>query len=141
MGIATEIFLNIFVLSGVFLIVALGLNIMLALGRVVNLSHGSFYALGAYFGYTLVYSGVNFFLAIIIAPLLVGILGLILEMAVIAPLRKRPFLYTLILTYGLMFFLNGLIRYVWGRAPYLFQKLPAFLTGSLSFAGINYPAY
>lgn len=49
-----QIILNGLVLGGVFLIVAIGLNIIYGLNRVMNLAHGSLYALGAYFGYTLV---------------------------------------------------------------------------------------
>jgi branched-subunit amino acid ABC-type transport system permease component len=135
-----EIGLNSLVLSAIFLSMALGLNIIFGLGRVVNLAHGSFYALGAYFGFTLVCSGLNFFIALIIAPLFVGVVGLIIERITISPLRKRDIHYTLILTYGLWFFLDGLVRYSWGNATY-FIELPAFMNQTLSFAGIQYPVF
>jgi branched-subunit amino acid ABC-type transport system permease component len=140
LGTIIEIALNSLVLSGVFLIVALGLNIIFGLSRVVNLAHGSFYALGAYFGFTLIRSGLNFFIALIIAPILVGAVGLVIERTSISPIRKRDIHYTLILTYGLWFFLDGLIRYSWGKATY-FTELPAFMNQTLFFAGIQYPFY
>jgi branched-subunit amino acid ABC-type transport system permease component len=139
-SISIELALNSLVLSGVFLIVALGLNIIYGLSRVVNLSHASLYTLGAYFGDTLVHLGVNFYLVLIFAPLLVGMVGLIIEQTTISPMRKRPLYYSVILTYGLMFFLDGLIKYFWGTGIY-FIKLPAFLEQSLSFFGIHYPVF
>jgi len=137
---AVDIALNSLVLSGVFLIVAIGLNIIYGLSRVMNMAHGSLYALGAYAGYTLVSVGLNFFVALLIAPIIIAILGIIIERTVIAPMRKRSIVYTLILTYGLMFFLDGLIKYFWGNEP-RFIELPAFLKGTLPIAGTHYPVF
>ncbi len=137
---AVDITLNSLVLSGVFLIVAIGLNIIYGLSRVMNLAHGSLYALGAYAGYTLVSVGLNFFVALLIAPIIIAILGLILERTVIAPMRKRSIVYTLILTYGLMFFLDGLIKYFWGNEP-RFIQLPAFMKQTLPILGTHYPVF
>ncbi|OQY46658.1 MAG: hypothetical protein B6240_06955 [Desulfobacteraceae bacterium 4572_87] len=137
---AVDITLNSLVLSGVFLIVAIGLNIIYGLSRVMNLAHGSLYALGAYAGYTLVSVGLNFFAALLIAPIIIAILGLILERTVIAPMRKRSIVYTLILTYGLMFFLDGLIKYFWGNEP-RFIQLPAFMKQTLPILGTHYPVF
>lgn len=140
LGTSLEIALNSLVLGGVFLIVAIGLNIVYGLSRIMNLAHGSLYALGAYFGFTLVSSGLNFFLALIIAPLIVGAVGLVVERSIIAPMRKRSMVYTLILTYGLMFSLDGLVKYFWGNET-RFIELPGFLQETVSFAGIHYPAF
>ena len=137
---AVDIALNSLVLSGVFLIVAIGLNIIYGLSRVMNMAHGSLYALGAYAGYTLVSVGLNFFVALLIAPIIIAILGIIIERTVIAPMRKRSIVYTLILTYGLMFFLDGLIKYFWGNEP-RFIELPAFMKGTLPIAGTHYPVF
>jgi len=137
---AVDITLNSLVLSGVFLIVAIGLNIIYGLSRVMNLAHGSLYALGAYAGYTLVSVGLNFFVALLIAPIIIAILGLILERTVIAPMRKRSIVYTLILTYGLMFFLDGLIKYFWGNEP-RFIELPAFMRQTVPILGTHYPVF
>ena len=160
LSIALVIFLNGLVLGGVFLIVAIGLNIIYGLNRVMNLAHGSLYALGAYFGWTLVtgkikilypflestssfpwlalefgqldfvLGGMNFFIALIFAPILVGLVGFIIERVLIEPMRKRPMVYTLILTYGLMFFIDGIIKANWGDTPYYIPK-PEFLVNPL----------
>ena len=137
---SVDIALNSLVLGGVFLIVAVGLNIIYGLSRVMNLAHGSLYALGAYAGYTLVATGMNYFVALLIAPVLVGAVGLVLERTVIAPMRKRSMVYTLILTYGLMFLLDGLIKQIWGNEP-RFIDLPAFMRETLPILGTHYPVF
>ena len=140
LGIIVDITLNSLVLSGVFLIVAIGLNIIYGLSRIMNMGHGALYAVGAYAGYSLVATGLNYFAALIIAPIIVGVIGLLIERSVIAPMRKRSMVYTLILTYGLMFFLDGMIKYVWGNKP-CFIDLPAFMQGTLSILGTDYPVF
>jgi len=140
LGIIVDLTLNSLVLGGVFLIVAIGLNIIYGLSRIMNMGHGALYAVGAYAGFTLVASGVNFFAALLIAPLIVGGIGLIIERTIIAPMRKRSMVYTLILTYGLMFFLDGSIKYIWGNEP-RFIKLPEFMQGTLPILGTDYPVF
>ena len=137
---AVDIILNSLVLGGVFLIVAIGLNIIYGLSRVMNLAHGSLYAVGAYAGYSIVAIGFNYFAAILIAPILVAAVGLVLERTIIAPMRKRSMIYTLILTYGLMFFLDGLIKYTWGNEP-RFIELPAVIQATVPILGTQYPVF
>ena len=137
---AVDIILNSLVLGGVFLIVAIGLNIIYGLSRVMNLAHGSLYAVGAYAGYSIVAMGFNYFAAILIAPIIVAAVGLVLERTIIAPMRKRSMIYTLILTYGLMFFLDGLIKYTWGNEP-RFIELPAVIQATVPILGTQYPVF
>jgi len=140
LAITVDIILNSLVLGGVLLIVAIGLNIIYGLSRVMNLAHGSLYALGAYAGFTLVACGLNFFVALLIAPVIIAIVGLLIERIIIAPVRKRSIVYTLILTYGLMFLLDGLIKYFWGNEP-RFIGLPDFMRQTLPIAGTHYPVF
>ncbi|MCG8552294.1 MAG: branched-chain amino acid ABC transporter permease [Desulfobacterales bacterium] len=140
LSIIVDLTLNSLVLGGVFLIVAIGLNIIYGLSRIMNMAHGALYAVGAYAGFTLVASGLNFFAALLIAPIIVGGIGLIIERTIIAPMRKRSMVYTLILTYGLMFFLDGSIKYIWGNEP-RFIKLPEFMQGTLPILGTDYPVF
>jgi len=137
---SVDIALNSLVLGGFFLIIAIGLNIIYGLSRIMNLAHGSLYALGAYFGFALVSHKVNYLLALLIAPIIVGFVGLIIERVVIAPVRSRSIVYTLILTYGLMFFFDGTIKYLWGREA-RFIELPNFLQQTVTIAGLHYPAF
>jgi len=137
---AVDIILNSLVLGGVFLIVAIGLNIIYGLSRVMNLAHGSLYAVGAYAGYSIVAIGFNYFAAILLAPVLVAGVGLVLERTIIAPMRQRSMIYTLILTYGLMFFLDGMIKYTWGNEP-RFIELPAMIQSTVPILGTQYPVF
>ncbi len=135
-----DLILNSLVLGGVFLIVAIGLNIIYGLNRVMNLAHGSLYALGAYAGYTLVNLGGNFFLTLLFAPLVVGLVGLVIERVLISPMRARPMVYTLILTYGLMFVMDGCLKYFWGKET-RFIAMPEFMTQTLSLGPVQYPVF
>lgn len=140
LSIIVDITLNSLVLSGVFLIVAIGLNITYGLSRIMNMGHGALYAVGAYIGFSLMASGLNFFTALLIAPLIVGLIGLVIERTIIAPMRKRSMAYTLILTYGLMLFLDGAIKSIWGNKP-RFIDLPQFMQGTLPILGTDYPVF
>ncbi len=132
--------INCLGLGSLLLLIAVGLNIIYGINRIVNLAHGSLYALGAYFGYTLVARGLNFFLALILAPVLIGGIGLLFERSIIAPIRTRPMLYSLILTYGVSVLLDGLTKYFWGVQP-RFIAIPAYLSQTVHLAGIPYPFY
>ncbi len=139
---SVDIFFNSLVSAGVLMVVALGLNIIYGLNRVMNLAHGSFFALGAYFGYTLVAAGGNYFLALCLAPIGVGLVGLVMERTLITPMRDRPMVYTLILTYGLMFVIDGLIKseWLWGVET-LNITLPQFMLHSVSLGPASYPVF
>lgn len=132
--------INCLGLGSLLLLIAVGLNIIYGINRIVNLAHGSLYALGAYFGYTLVARGLNFFLALILAPVLIAGIGLLFERSIIAPIRTRPMLYSLILTYGVSILLDGLTKYFWGVQP-RFIAIPAYLSQTVHLAGIPYPFY
>jgi len=127
-------------LGALLLLIATGLNIIYGINRVINLAHGSLYALGAYFGLTLVQAGVSFFLALVLAPVMVAMVGVLLERVAIAPIRHRPMLYSLILTYGVMVLLDGLSRYVWGAQSHSLNP-PAMLQGSVTIGSLPYPTY
>ena len=96
--------------------------------------------MGAYAGYSIVAIGFNYFAAILLAPVLVAAVGLVLERTVIAPMRNRSMIYTLILTYGLMFFLDGMIKYTWGNEP-RFIELPAMIQSTIPILGTQYPVF
>ena len=138
--IVATIILNGLVLGGVYLLVAVGLNIIFNLSRILNLAHGAFYTLGAYFSYTMLALGWNYFAALIVSPLLVALLALVIERPIIAPIRGRHLVYTLIITFGLMFVLEGLVHYFWG-AQTRYIDLPEYMTQQLSIAGFYYSSY
>jgi len=139
-GFWVQMVMNGIGLGALLLLIATGLNIIYGISRVINLAHGSLYALGAYFGLTLVNNGVNFLLALVIAPIIVAIVGVAIERSVIAPIRSRDIVYSLILTYGVMVFLDGITRYFWGVQSHLMQA-PSYLTGTVALGELQYPGY
>lgn len=111
-------------------LMALGLSLILNLSGVINFAHGGFLALGAYLSYTIMpYTG--FFGALLIAPVLTAIFGLIIERFLIRPLYGRDPLYSLLLTFGLAYIFEDGSRYIWGAQSVPYQ-VPAFLSSPLS---------
>jgi len=94
-------------------LLALGLALILGLNNTINFAQGAFMALAAYFAYTLApYLG--FWGALLLAPLLAGVLGLVVEVFLIRRLYKRDPLYSLLLTFGLAMIMQDMIRTIWG---------------------------
>ncbi len=117
---------NGLVLGGLYVLIAIGLSIIFGLLGIVNFAHGAFFALGAYFGLTLV----NQFgwPAIILAPLGVGVLGMILERLLIRYLYDKDPLVSLIVTFALALLIEAVTRVVWGGLGLPFSQ-PEFLSG------------
>jgi branched-chain amino acid transport system permease protein len=121
---------NGLIVGAFYALMALGLSLILNLSGVINFAHGGFLALGAYLAYTLM-PHVGFWGALIIAPFLTAILGLIAERILIRPLYGRDPLYSLLLTFGLAYVLEDATRYIWGAQSVPFS-IPAWLTTPLS---------
>src|SRR5262245_16124182 len=96
------------------LLVTVALALIFGIMDVVNFAHGALYALGAYLGVVVVSITQQFWLALILAPLGVGLFGAALERLVIRRLRGRPPIDTLLLTFGLALLLEEAIRMIWG---------------------------
>jgi len=94
-------------------LLALGLALILGLNNTINFAQGAFMALAAYFAYTLEPS-LGFWGALAVAPLLAGVLGLVVEVLLIRRLYKRDPLYSLLLTFGLALIMQDVIRTIWG---------------------------
>lgn len=94
-------------------LLALGLALILGLNNTINFAQGAFMALSAYFAYTLEPT-LGFWGVLAVAPLLAGVLGLVIEVSLIRRLYKRDPLYSLLLTFGLALIMQDLIRTIWG---------------------------
>ena len=104
------------IIYGSFLaLISLGLSLVFGLGRVVNFAHGVLYALGAYF-FILLLPGMGW-TAMVAAPLVVVPIAIAMERLTIFPIRGRPEIYTLLVTFGLSFMITGAIEYLWGTEP------------------------
>ncbi|PSP78984.1 branched-chain amino acid ABC transporter permease [Halobacteriales archaeon QS_1_68_20] len=117
-----------------------GLTLVFGLMDVINLAHGSLYMLGAYFGVTLVDAGGSFWLALVVAPVAVGVVGLLMEVFTLRPLYGREPLYQILVTLGLAFVVEESVKEVWGTSAQNFAA-PAVLAGSIDIAGVTYSQY
>jgi branched-chain amino acid transport system permease protein len=121
-------------------LVASGLTVVFGMMGVLNLAHASFYMLGAYLGYSIhSYTG-NFWLSLLVAPVIVGVLGVLIERFLLRKAYKGGHLAQLLLTFGLFFILGELTRIVWGTSP-LSVPAPGVFAGGIPFWGMTYPVY
>jgi branched-chain amino acid transport system permease protein len=121
---------NGLIVGAFYALMALGLSLILNLSGVINFAHGGFLALGGYLAFTLI-PYVGFWGALIIAPFLTAILGLIVERVLIRRVYGRDPLYSLLLTFGLAFMFEDGTRYIWGAQSLPFQ-VPGWLMAPLS---------
>ncbi len=121
---------NGLVIGAFYALMALGLSLILNLSVVINFAHGGFLAIAAYIAYTLI-PRVGFWGALVVAPILTAVIGLIVERLLIRRLYGRDPLYSLLLTFGLAYVFEDMTRYVWG-AQSLPYPVPASLTAPLS---------
>ncbi|MFQ5859248.1 MAG: branched-chain amino acid ABC transporter permease [Anaerolineae bacterium] len=119
---------------------AAGLSLIFGLMDVINLAHGSFYLLGGYIGLSIIRQLDNFWLALIVAPLLVGALGLVLETMFLRRLYRRGHLDQVLLTFGLALVGADLIRWNWGAYVESVPP-PSALAGFVIIRGNQFPIY
>ena len=117
---------NGLVLGGLYVLMAIGLSVIFGLLGIVNFAHGAFFALGAYFGLTLY--GQFGWPAVVLAPVLVGIVGMAVERVLIHHLYDKEPLISLIVTFGLALMMQALTRVIWGGLGLPFNA-PEFLSG------------
>ena len=122
-------------------VMAAGLSLIFGQMNVVNLSHGAFYLIGSYIGYTVVNRFGNFWLALLIAPLIVGILGYFIERYLLRGFYGgKNHLKQVLLTFGIAVSLTAIIEWVWGTLNLAVQP-PAILSRQIPILGVQYPFY
>ncbi|MFN3390965.1 MAG: branched-chain amino acid ABC transporter permease [Meiothermus ruber] len=131
--------LNSLAFAMLLFLLALGLSLIFGVARVVNLAHGAFYLLGAYLGLALGASLGSFWLALVLVPLLVGLLGVLVERFLLRGLHGRE-LEQVLVTIGLGFILADLLRAFFGAAIRSVPP-PAELAGPLFLGSFIYPKY
>ena len=130
--------LNGLVLGLLYAIIALGFMLILGTMEVINFSHGVLFALGGYFALAL-QPHVGWWGALILAPLAVGVIGLLLEFGVRRTYGKDP-LFGLLFTFGAALALEEVIRIVWGPRGYTISA-PAFVAGPFHLGFLFYSKY
>ncbi|WP_029524994.1 branched-chain amino acid ABC transporter permease [Polaromonas glacialis] len=117
-----------------------GLTLIFSMMGVLNFAHASFYMLGAYFAYS-VTSLVGFWPALVIAPLLVGVIGAAFEKICLRRVHKFGHVPELLITFGLSYILVELVQLVWGRIA-VDYRVPEALKGPLfTLYGTQFPMY
>src|SRR3954453_18083849 len=134
-----EQILNGLLAGAYYLLIALGLSLIFSLGGLVNLAHGAFYALGAYFavklGATLGFAGV-----MIASPALVAIVGLVIERFLFRRFYRSDPALGLLVTFGLAMIAEQTLRLVFGAAPIPFS-IPDALKGQVLAGDFIYSRY
>jgi branched-chain amino acid transport system permease protein/urea transport system permease protein len=130
-------FLNGATLVSVLVLISMGLAIIFGVMGVINLAHGEFFILGSYTVIAADVLGLNAWVGIALAPLVVGMFGGVIERGLIRFLYARP-LETLLATWGLSIVIRQLIRLVFGVS---YRASPHPLLGDITAFGFSYPAY
>jgi branched-subunit amino acid ABC-type transport system permease component len=119
-------------------LLALGLTVIFGLLGVMNFAHGELFMMGAYAGLGVITATGSFWVALLAAPLIVGLVGVVTEVTTLRPIYDREPLYELILTFGLALVFREGVRQIWGGD--MRRILPPF-PGSTPILGMTYPNY
>ncbi|WP_075855242.1 branched-chain amino acid ABC transporter permease [Rhizobium hainanense] len=122
-------------------LLSLGLAIIFGMLRVINFAHGALYMLGAFTAYLLLaYAGIGYWPALVLAPLIVGLFGALVERLCLRRLYKIDPLYGLLFTFGMALTIEGTFRYLYGSSgqPY---AVPTELAGAKNIGFMFLPVY
>jgi branched-chain amino acid transport system permease protein len=122
-------------------ILSLGLAVIFGMLNVINFAHGAFYMMGAVFAWMgLTYFGVSYWGMLVLAPLLVGVFGIVVERLLLRHLYKLDHLYGLLLTFGLTLLIEGVFRSFYGVSGLPYQ-VPDALAGATNLGFMIMPNY
>lgn len=130
--------LNGLTLGGVYGLVALGLTLVYGILEVPNFAHGAFYMAGAYVAFLLMQSfGVNYWLAMAGAAVVIAVLAILAERLVFHPLRHSPGLHMMIAAIGILLFLESGAQALWGAD---FHRMQSPYAGVVDLLGLTLPS-
>ena len=120
---------------------SLGLAVIFGLLGIVNFAHGALYMLGAFAAYIMLDKlGINYWMALVLAPLIVGVMGVAIERLFLKHLYKLDHLYGLLLTFGLSLILEGIFRELYGVSGQSYP-VPELLSGATNLGFMILPNY
>jgi branched-chain amino acid transport system permease protein len=140
MQILAEQVLNALQMGVLLFLISSGLSLIFGLMHVVNLAHGALYMVGAYFALTVVRHLDSFVLALVLAPLMTAVIGALVERLLLRRTYGRGMHPQVLLTFGLVFCFDELVRIVWSPQIQTIE-LPAALAGTFELAGVVVPTY
>jgi branched-chain amino acid transport system permease protein len=129
-------------------LLAVGLTIIFGMLDVINFAHGVMYMVGAYSAYTFIVALTqwlgattgSFWLALLVAPVVVGLLGMVIEILFLRSMYDRDILYQFLLTFGLALVIQELVIIIWGSMPMSYPT-PKLLRGVVNLGFMFYPKY
>jgi branched-chain amino acid transport system permease protein len=120
---------------------SMGLAIIFGMLNIINFAHGALFMMGAFAAWMLLqYAGIGYFPSLILAPIIIGAFGVVLERTIISRLYHLDHLYGLLLTFGLALVIQGLFRNYYGSSGLPYQ-IPAILTGATDVGFMFLPNY
>jgi branched-chain amino acid transport system permease protein len=143
MGVVTTFVMSLLhglVYGMVLFLLASGLTLIFGMMGVLNFAHGALYMLGAYVSFSiLVWTG-QFWLSLIVAPVVVAFVGMFMERFFLRKVHSHGHVSELLLTFGVAYILEDIVKLVWGTEP-LKVDIPALLSGSVPILGAPFPVY
>jgi branched-chain amino acid transport system permease protein len=129
------------VLYGMLLfMMASGLTLIFSMMGVLNFAHASFYMIGAYFGFEIA-RRIGFWPGFIVAPLLVGVVGALIERYCLRQVHRFGHVAELLFTFGLAFVIEEVVNMIWGKLPVDYRVPPSLDFVAFRLFDTTYPAY
>ena len=130
-----------FMFGMILVLIALGLSLILGMMNVVNFAHGALFMLGGYVAYQIVArSGMSFWVALIAAPIVLGLIGIVIEVVVLRHIYDQEPIVSLLATYGMTLIIQTSIVAIWGSIPQQFD-LPPVLNSSTNLGITVVPTF
>ena len=119
---------------------ASGLTLIFSMMGVLNFAHASFFMLGAYFAFQ-VSEGIGFWPALVVAPIIVGVIGAGVERYGLRPVHRFGHVAELLFTFGLAFVIEEVVQMLWGKVPVPYDVPASLDIAAFSWRGLDYSAY
>ncbi|MBN9598653.1 MAG: branched-chain amino acid ABC transporter permease [Afipia sp.] len=122
-------------------LLSLGLAVIFGMLNIINFAHGALYMMGAFVAYFLLqYTGLNYWWALVLSPIIVGLFGIVIERTMLTWLAGLDHLYGLLLTFGLALVIQGIFQNYFGSSgiPY---EIPDLLKGGINLGFMYLPIY
>ncbi len=121
-------------------LVSAGLTLVFGMMGVLNIAHASLYMLGAYFSYQMLKMVGNFWISLIVCPVIVGVLGILMERLLLRRVHAGGHVQEFVITFGILYVINESVKWIWGN-QHLPVPVPPTLSGSVMILGGVYPVY
>lgn len=133
-------FLHGLAYGGLLFLVSAGLTLVFGMMNVLNFAHAAMYMLGAYFSYALLQETGQFWLSLMVCPILLFIIGALIERFLLRRVHIFGHVHELLLTFGLAYIITEVVKLIWGNFP-LAVNVGGFLNETVEIIGITYPVY